>query len=48
MDVKKDGRRRRRAEEGGKGGGGVMCAWVAPKDRIEESLLLKRPPLGDH
>ena len=49
MDVKQYGRRRR-AEEGGKGGGGggVMCAWVAPKDRIEESLLLKRPPLGDH
>ena len=30
------------------GGGGVVCACVAPKDRVEESLLLKRPPLGDH
>ena len=47
VDFKQHGRRRR-AEEGGKGGGRVVCAFVAPKDRVEESLLLKRPPLGDH
>ena len=49
VDVKQHGRRRRRAEEGGRRRGwGVVCACVAPKDCIEESVLLKRPLLGDH